>query len=119
MDTPRDPFLNIRRLSPQLKCRREYALLRGPARASRCLAGRNEIQTLPASPKSASLCASRTPVPSLAQAAVPTDKLAEQSCARIDGWLLWTGYQDLWNAMSDGGVIDQALSPKTRPDPCG
>ena len=26
---------------------------------------------------------------------------------------------DLWNAMSDGGVIDQALSPKTRPDPCG
>ena len=63
-------------------------------------------------------------MPSPAQAAVPTDKLAEASCAYgIDGWLLWTSdtneQPDLWNAMSDGGVIDQALSPKTRPDPCG
>ena len=53
-----------------------------------------------------------------------TDSWQKQSCAYgIDGWLLWTWdtneQPDLWNAMSDGGVIDQALSPKTRPDPCG
>ena len=40
----------------------------------------------------------------------------------IDGWLLWTWdtneQPDLWNALSDGGVIERALAPKTRPDPC-
>ena len=40
-------------------------------------------------------------------------------------WLLWTwdtGPQPdgrLWNALDDGGVIEQALSPKSRPDPSG
>jgi len=47
----------------------------------------------------------------------------KSSAYDIDGWMLWTWdtneQPDLWNAMSDGGVIDQALSPKTRPDPCG
>jgi hypothetical protein len=49
-----------------------------------------------------------------------------RSCAfGIDGWLLWTwdtGPQRdgwLWNALDDGGVMEQALSPKNRPDPCG
>jgi len=50
-----------------------------------------------------------------------------KSCAYgYDGWLMWTwdteegaeGEAPLWNAMSQGGTIAQALSPKTRPDPC-
>jgi hypothetical protein len=46
-----------------------------------------------------------------------------QSCAYgIDGWLLWTWDTDeqpeLWNALSGAGVIEQALAPKNRPDPC-
>ena len=46
------------------------------------------------------------------------------SCAYgIDGWLLWTWdtneQPDLWNALSGGGVIERALAPKNRPDPCG
>lgn len=40
----------------------------------------------------------------------------------FDGWLLWTWDTDeqpeLWNGLNDGGVINGALSPKTRPDPC-
>jgi hypothetical protein len=46
-----------------------------------------------------------------------------QSCAYgIDGWLLWTWDTDeapnLWNALSGGGVIERALAPNNRPDPC-
>ena len=46
------------------------------------------------------------------------------SCAYgIDGWLLWTWdtneQPDLWNALTGGGVIERALAPKNRPDPCG
>lgn len=46
-----------------------------------------------------------------------------QSCAyNFKGWLLWTWDTDeqpeLWNAMSQSGVINQALSPTTRPNPC-
>lgn len=46
-----------------------------------------------------------------------------RSCAYgIDGWLLWTwdsGEQpDLWNALSGGGVIERALAPNYRRDPC-
>ena len=40
----------------------------------------------------------------------------------IDGWLLWTWDTDeqpeLWNALRGGGVIEQGLAPKSRPDPC-
>jgi hypothetical protein len=40
----------------------------------------------------------------------------------IDGWLLWTWdtneQPDLWNARSGGGVIERALAPSNRPDPC-
>jgi hypothetical protein len=47
----------------------------------------------------------------------------QQSCAYgIDGWLLWTWDTDeapnLWNALSGGGVIEQALAPRNRHDPC-
>lgn len=46
-----------------------------------------------------------------------------QSCAyNFKGWATWTWDTDeqpeLWNAMSQGGVISQALSPAARPDPC-
>jgi hypothetical protein len=47
----------------------------------------------------------------------------QQSCAYgIDGWLLWTWdsteQPDLWNALSGGGIVERALAPKNRPDPC-
>jgi cellulase (glycosyl hydrolase family 5) len=46
-----------------------------------------------------------------------------ESCAwGFDGWLLWTWDTDeqsaLWNALSSGGVIEQALAPRRRIDPC-
>jgi hypothetical protein len=46
-----------------------------------------------------------------------------QSCAyNFQGWMLWTWdtneQPSRWNALSQGGVIDQALSPALRPDPC-
>jgi hypothetical protein len=45
------------------------------------------------------------------------------SCAYgFDGWLLWTWDCDedatLWNALSENDAINNALAPKTRPDPC-
>jgi hypothetical protein len=45
------------------------------------------------------------------------------SCAYgFDGWLLWTWdtYEqpELWTALSGGRVIEQALAPVTRADPC-
>ena len=40
----------------------------------------------------------------------------------FDGWLMWTFDTDeqtgLYNGLSEGGVIDQALAPMNRPDPC-
>jgi hypothetical protein len=46
-----------------------------------------------------------------------------ESCAwGFDGWLLWTWDTDeqtaLWNGLSAGGVIQQALAPRRRVDPC-
>jgi hypothetical protein len=46
-----------------------------------------------------------------------------QSCSYgFDGWLLWTWdtseQPDFWNAVDQGGVIEHALAPATRPDPC-
>jgi preprotein translocase subunit Sec61beta len=46
-----------------------------------------------------------------------------QSCTyNFKGWLLWTWDTDeqpeLWNALSQGGVINQSLSPASRPNPC-
>lgn len=46
-----------------------------------------------------------------------------ESCAwGFDGWLLWTWDTDeqstLWNGLSAGGVIERALAPRLRIDPC-
>jgi hypothetical protein len=67
---------------------------------------------------------SKSHLASAAEAATALRSWQQQSCAYgIDGWLLWTWdtneQPDLWNALSGGGVIEQALAPKTRPDPCG
>jgi hypothetical protein len=60
---------------------------------------------------------------SASQAAQALVSWQQQSCVYgIDGWLLWTWDTDeapnLWNALSGGGVIEQALAPRNRPDPC-
>jgi hypothetical protein len=40
----------------------------------------------------------------------------------FDGWLLWTWdtdeQTDFYNGLADGGLINQALAPANRPDPC-
>jgi len=40
----------------------------------------------------------------------------------FDGWLLWTWDSDeqgdFYNGLADGGLINEVLSPRTRPDPC-
>lgn len=46
-----------------------------------------------------------------------------ESCKHgFDGWLLWTWDTDeqpeLWSGLTDGEIINQALSTKNRPDPC-
>jgi hypothetical protein len=46
-----------------------------------------------------------------------------ESCVwGFDGWLLWTWDTDeqaaLWNGLSAGGVIERALAPRLRVDPC-
>ena len=60
---------------------------------------------------------------SASQAATAFSSWQRQSCAYgIGGWLLWTWdtdeQPDLWNALSGDGLIEQALAPKERPDPC-
>jgi hypothetical protein len=61
--------------------------------------------------------------PLVADAATGLQTWQIQSCTyNFKGWLVWTWDTDeqteLWNAMSQGGLISQALSPTTRPDPC-
>jgi len=61
--------------------------------------------------------------PLLSDAAAGLQDWQIQSCAyNFKGWSLWTWDTDeqpeLWNAMSQGGVINQALAPAVRPDPC-
>lgn len=57
-------------------------------------------------------------------AAVPALLAWQRDSCRygVDGWLLWTWdtqeQPELWNALSDGGVIERALAPNNRPDPC-
>ena len=52
----------------------------------------------------------------------------QESCSYgFDGWLLWTWdttdeaprEAELWTAVDEGGVIEHALAPAARPDPCG
>jgi hypothetical protein len=61
--------------------------------------------------------------PAPSQASFALQSWQRDSCAYgIDGWLVWTWDTDeqpeLWNALSGSGVIEGALSPRTRPDPC-
>jgi F5/8 type C domain-containing protein/cellulase (glycosyl hydrolase family 5) len=61
--------------------------------------------------------------PRLDEAVYPLLAWQHDSCAYgIDGWLTWTWDTDeqpeLWNALSGGGVIERALAPSLRPDPC-
>jgi hypothetical protein len=61
--------------------------------------------------------------PLLSDAAAGLQSWQIQSCAyNFKGWLMWTWDTDeqpeLWNALSGGGVINQALSPASRPNPC-
>jgi hypothetical protein len=49
--------------------------------------------------------------------------LQQESCSyRITGWLLWTWdtteQPDLWTATDANGLLEHALSPAQRPDPC-
>jgi hypothetical protein len=65
--------------------------------------------------------------PTVSQAAGALRSWQIESCRYgFDGWLFWTwdateaaaGEPPLWNEMSEGAVIGQALAPKNRPDPC-
>lgn len=61
--------------------------------------------------------------PALPDASAVLQSWQGDSCAYgVDGWLAWTWDTDelpeLWNALSGGGVIESALSPRARPDPC-
>ena len=61
--------------------------------------------------------------PLLSDAAAGLQSWQIQSCAYgFKGWLLWTWDTDeqpeIWNALSQGGAINHALSPVSRPDPC-
>jgi F5/8 type C domain-containing protein len=44
-----------------------------------------------------------------------------ESCHQFSGWLLWREADadvEVWGGSQDGAVIDNALSPQARPDPC-
>jgi hypothetical protein len=65
--------------------------------------------------------------PTAAKAAATLVDWQRESCAYgFDGWLLWTwdtseepsGEPDLWTAVDEGGVVERALAPAGRPDPC-
>jgi hypothetical protein len=51
-----------------------------------------------------------------------TDIQADSCKYGFDGWILWLrGSEEhtaLWNGTTDGGVINEALAPVNRPDPC-
>jgi Cellulase (glycosyl hydrolase family 5) len=66
--------------------------------------------------------------PTADQAASTLVEWQRDSCLYgFDGWFLWTwdttneapGEPDLWTAVDEGGVIERALAPAHRPDPCG
>jgi len=61
--------------------------------------------------------------PLVSDAAAGLQNWQIQSCAyNFDGWLLWTWDTNeqpgIWNGLSQGGAINQALAPAARPDPC-
>ncbi len=69
----------------------------------------------------------RLPYDSAARAAQVLQDWQVESCAfGFDGWLLWTwdreelvpGKALFWSGLSENGMIETALSPLYRPDPC-
>lgn len=67
--------------------------------------------------------ASRHAFSSTASAAMALHDWQVESCNYgFDGWLLWTwdGHEqaDFYNGLTDGGLINEALAPINRPDPC-
>jgi hypothetical protein len=69
------------------------------------------------------LAAARHGYPSAASAAEDLVNIQSESCQYgFDGWLLWLrGSEEhtvLWNGPAEGGVINDALAPVNRPDPC-
>ena len=61
--------------------------------------------------------------PQVTDAAAALQAWQIQSCGyNFQGWLVWTWDTDeqpeIWNAMSQSGVISQTLSPVARPNPC-
>ena len=67
--------------------------------------------------------AARSAFPSTAVAAKALHDWQVESCQYgFDGWLLWTWdtdeQADFYFGLGDGGLINQALSPVSRPDPC-
>ena len=61
--------------------------------------------------------------PALPDASAVLQSWQRDSCAYgVDGWLAWTWDTDelpeLWNALSGGGLIESALSPRAWRDPC-
>jgi hypothetical protein len=69
------------------------------------------------------LAAVKQGYPSAAKAAQALVDVQTDSCLYgFDGWILWLyGSEEdtaLWNGPTDGGVINDALAPVNRPDPC-
>lgn len=67
--------------------------------------------------------AARSSYPSEMEAARALHNWQVESCSYgFDGWLLWTWdgeeQTDFYNALTGDGLIDQALMPANRPDPC-
>lgn len=67
--------------------------------------------------------AARSAFSSVAAAAKALHDWQVESCQfGFDGWLLWTWdtdeQRDFFNGLGDGGLINQALAPANRPDPC-
>jgi hypothetical protein len=67
--------------------------------------------------------AARSSYASAASASLALHDWQVDSCNYgFDGWLLWTWdsteQADFYNGLDDGGLINQALAPVNRPDPC-
>ena len=65
--------------------------------------------------------------PTAASAAETLQSWQADSCAAgFDGWILWTwdtngertGEPPMWDAQDAGGLLERALAPTLRPDPC-
>lgn len=69
------------------------------------------------------LGAFKSAFPALDEAPFALQSWQRDSCRfGVDGWLVWTWDTDeqpeLWNSLSGGAAIEQALAPVERPDPC-